>query len=58
MVLCEVVHRKALISCIKGFSDEQDCCTCSGRLLADFVAKVPNCSALILLLLKNPTDDH
>jgi hypothetical protein len=25
---------------------------------ADIVAKVPNCSALIFLLLKNPTDDR
>jgi hypothetical protein len=29
-----------------------------GGHLADIVAKVPNCPALIFLLLKNPTDDR
>jgi hypothetical protein len=31
---------------------------CMSPVLADIVAKVPNCSALIFLLLKNPTDDR
>jgi MFS superfamily sulfate permease-like transporter len=34
------------------------CCTCSGLLLADIVAKVPNCPALIFLLKKKRTYDR